>query len=394
MKKLLLLVFSILTVISYIVGYVIHLSASPEPEGRVVWELSRDRDYQGQIQRGAVDAQGRITYLATRATLYEVQNDKRIRIIAQYPKEEMEAKLAIAPGGGVYAWLIPQPSWKGLFLVKLFNLSGKQMAELSLKNKNPPYGFGAFYLGFQGKLIVTATPLDDWEGIRGRFQFTFWNHLGRILNSLVLGGRHMAILDPSGEAILLLGDKEAIAFSPEGKELWRYPGKFRKASIAKSGSIALLNPSSPEEIKQVQIFMSSQEPVKIQLPTPVHGLTLAADGSSAVVIGDQGRYFYLDLPAGKWREGKRLPFDGTFYIFNSKFVNSKTLALGVQHRTSKATWEKATIIIIDQNGDPLFQKEFPLREATSFIPGIDVTLGSRFIVGFAEDTAILIELKE
>jgi hypothetical protein len=394
MKRLILLVFSILIVISYLVGHANHLSASPEPKGRVVWELFKDKDYQGQIQRGAVDAQRRITYIATRAALYEVKDDKKIRIIAQYPKEEKEAKLALAPGGGVYAWLIPHPSWQGLFLVRLFNNSGNKIAELSLKNKNPPYGFGALYLGFQGKLIVTATPLDDWEGIRGRFQFTFWNQLGRILNTVVLGGRHMAVLDPTGEAIVLLGEKEAIAFSPDGKELWRHPGKFRKAAITKSGNLALLNPSSSEEINQVHIFMSSHEPTKVELPTPVHGLTLAADGSSAVVIGDQGRYFYLDLSAPKWLEGKRLPFDGTFYIFNSKFVNSKTLALGVQHRTLKAAWEKATIIIIDQNGNPLFQKEFPIREATSFIPGLDVTFGSSFIVGFVEDTTILIELRE
>ena len=394
MKRLILLVFSILIVISYIAGHSNHLSASPGPEFRVVWELSSNKNYQGQIQRGAVDAQQRITYIATRAALYEVKDDKKIRIIAQYPKEEKEAKLALAPGGGVYAWVIPHPSWRGLFLVRLFNISGNKIAELSLKNKNPPHGFGALYLGFQGKLIVTATPLDDWEGIRGRFQFTFWNQLGRIVNSVVLGGRHMAVLDPAGEAILLLGDKEAIAFSHDGKELWRHPGKFRKAAIAKSGNLALLNPSSSQAIKQVHIFMSSHEPTKVELPTPVHGLTLAADGSSAVVIGDQGRYFYLDPSAGKYQEGKRLPFDGTFYIFNSKFVDSQTLALGVQHRTSKATWEKATIIIIDQNGNPLFQKEFPLREATSFIPGIDVTFGSRFIIGFTEDTTILMELRE
>jgi len=405
MKKLLLLVFSIFAVTGYIIGCANHLLASPRPEGRVVWELTRDdkhfidKHYPGQVLRGAVDAERQITYLATRAGLYAIQMEEG-RPKVQHILEKHLGKgerLVLAPGGGVYASLIPHPSSRGLFSARLFNIRRNQIGGMTeLSPREPPDGFSALYLGFQGKLIVTETPLDDWEGIRGRFKFTFWKRDGSMLYAVDLNGRHTAILGPSGEAILLLGDKEALAYSPERKEPRRYSGKFGKAAIVKSesGSIALLNPSSPEEIRQVQIFRSSSEPVKIQLPTPVHRLTLAPDGSSAVVIGDQGRYFYLDPRAGTWREGKRLPFDDSFYIFDSKFVDSRTLALAVQHRTPKATWEKPTIIIIDQNGNPLFQREFQIRQATSSIPRIDVTFRSRFIVGFTEDTAILIELKE
>ena len=424
MKKLLLAVFSILTVTSCIVGHLDNLLAFPEPEGRVVWELTRDdkhyddKHYQGQIRRGAVDAQGRITHLATRAALYEIQMEEgqpRVRTISKKP--EKGERLVLAPGGEVYAWLIPHPSSRGLFFVRLFNISGNKIAELNLRK--PPYGFGELYLGFQGKLIVTATPLDDWEGIRGRFKFAFWKKDGTMLYDVDLNGRQMGVLDPTGEAILLLGDEKAIAFSQEGNELWRHSGKFRKAAIAQKGNLVLLNPKSlreikeDKEIKRVLIGTPKDKQLRVRevevptpgvlppgLPTQVHGLTLAADGSSAVVVGDQGRYFDIDLLKGNWQERKPLSevlplFDGTSDIFHSEFVNSKkTLALGIQHRTSKGTWPKCTIIITDQNGNALIRKEFPIREPTSFIPIIDVTFGSQFIIGSAQDSAVLFELKQ
>jgi hypothetical protein len=404
MRKLTFLVYLIMAILSFIVGYGSDISASPDSQSKIVWELFRDEDYIGPVQQGSVDAKGTITYLATRTVLYGVQLvDEKPRVWPVAERPEKDARLVFAPGGTIFAWQIPRSSWQGLFYARLVEISDKQIHYLWL-----PHGFSTLHLGFQGKIIVTASPLDEREGIRGRFQYTFWSRKGKILKEVVLDTRHQAVLDPAGEAILLMGDKQAMAYSPSGKELWPAPleGKFRKAAIAKGGNLALLNPFSSEKIDRVVIFKKKSLPflrtnpferAEVQAPTPVHRLTLSADGSSAVVIGDLGRYFHLDLSKANLREGQRLPLEGTFYIFNSEFIDSKTLALGVQHRVGeppKTTWPKATIIIIDRNGNALDQKEFQIRDATSFIPGIDVTFGSRFIVGYTQDTVILLELIE
>jgi hypothetical protein len=42
------------------------------------------------------------------------------------------------------------------FLSELFNISGASIAELRLKDF--PYGFNAFYMGFKGRILVTASP--------------------------------------------------------------------------------------------------------------------------------------------------------------------------------------------------------------------------------------------
>jgi hypothetical protein len=302
--------------------------------------------------------------------------------------------------------MIPHPFGRGLSCVRLFDLSGKQIGELNPKD----YGFGALYLGFQGKIIVTTSPLDDWQGIRGRFQFTFWGKDGTILNKerVILDGRHMAILDPAGESILFLGDKRAEAYNASGVKLWEHKGNFRKGAIAQNGYLALLNPSQSEKIKQLVIVKKNPlEPPEVSpttipviFPSAVHGLTLTPDGYLAAVIGDEGYYSYLDTSDGKLKEVKKplLPETGSnYYIFNSKFVNAKTLALGIQRRIGKppkTTWDNCKIIIVDREGNTLFEKEYLLREAISSIPGIDVTFDSRFIVGFTQDTAVLVELKD
>jgi hypothetical protein len=417
MRKSLFFIYITLIGISCLVGDADNLSASPDPEGRVVWELIRTQDFDGPIQRGTVDAEGRIAYLATRGKLYQIQTrDGRpiVRTIAEKPKKGPDqdmmkkAHLALAPSGGVYAWMIPHPFGRGLFFVRLFDLSENQIGELKLKDF--PYGFGALYFGFQGKIIVTTSPLDDWQGIRGRFQFTFWGKDGTVLNKerVILDGRHMAILDPAGESILLLGNNSAKAYNVSGDKLWEHQGNFRKGAIAQKGYLALLNPNPSEKIRQLVIVKKNPlEPPEVSLVTtsiiflsPVHGLTLTPDGSSAAIIGDEGYYSYLDISDGKLKEVKKplLPETGSsYYIFNSKFVNANSLALGIQRRIGKppqATWKDCKIIIVDREGNTLFEKEYPLREAISSIPGIDVTFDNHFLVGFTQDTAVLVELKD
>jgi hypothetical protein len=370
--------------------------AVPDLHGEVLWRLLTDKDYQGPVQRAAVDREGKVTYLATMATLYEVQNGK-VEPISRRP--EKEARLALAPGGGAYAWLLPHPSGHGLFYVRIFDISGKKIAELSLKD----YGFNTLHFDHKEKLLVTASPLDDWNGIRGRFQFNFWSWRSETVRKVVLDGRRVGIPDPAGETILLLGKEDAVAFSASGKQGRPFPGKYRKAAVAKEGKLALLNPSSPRETREVHIFRDIAKtegepvPVKAEIPTPVHDLILTPDGSSAVVVGDRGRYFLLDPSTGNFREGTRLPFEGTFYITNLKYVDANTLAMGVLHREGeppKVTWPKGTILVIDLKGKVIFKEDLLIQRASAGEPHIDVAYGSRFIVGYTKEKTMLIELKQ
>jgi hypothetical protein len=363
----------------------------PVPD-KVVWELFTDQDYVGPVQRGVVDAAGEVVYLATMATLYRVEGEK-VEVIGKRPEEE--AHLLLAPGGELYAWLIPEPNWQGLFSVHLMDLSGEQLAELWLEEF--PYGFSALHLGFQGNLIVTVSPLDDWQGIEGRFQYTFWNREGKMLNMVILPSRQLGVLDPAGTTILLLGEEEATAFSASGEKLWQLSGQFRKAAMAENGALALLNPASREAIDQVFVYKGTGKPTVVQVPTPVHGLTVVPDGSLAVVVGDQGRYFYLDPATIKLEEGPSLPLEGTFYIFDAESVDAETLALGVLHRVGEPpedTWADGTIIVIDREGKVAFQKGFPIREPIASVPAIDVAFGDQFFVGYTQDTTILVDLGE
>jgi len=355
----------------------------------VIWQLFTDEDYVGPVQRAAVAEDGRTVYLATTATLYEVQGGA-VQMLAQRPEEE--ARLALAPGGEVYAWLIPDSEWQGLFYVRLMDMSGQQLAELQLDEF--PQGFGGLYLGFQGGLILTVSPLDDWEGVSGEFLYAFWGRDGERLADIVLP-RQLGFPDPNGTAILLLDQEEAVAYSSSGEELWRLSGQYRAAALAQDGNLALLNPDATAAIDEVHIFTGGDEPTVVQIATPVHDMILVPDGSRALIVGDQGRYWYLDPLSADLQEGPPLPYGQSFYISDAEFLSDDVVALSGLHREGQPpnhTWPSGTIVVLDQTGAEFFEQSFDIREPLAHIPAIDVTFGQSLFVGYTEDTTILVDL--
>jgi len=355
----------------------------------VAWQLFTDQDYVGPVQRAAVVEGGQAVYLATLAALYRADH-VGLQLAAQAPEEE--ARLALAPGGEVYAWLIPEVEWQGLFYIRLMDMSGQQLAELKLDEF--PYGFGTLYLAFHGQLILTASPLDDWEGMSGAFLYTFWSRDGERLADMVLP-RQLGFLDASGTAIVLLGQEEAVAFSSDGDELWRLSGQYRAAALAQDGSLALLNPEATASIDEVHIFNGSDEPTVVQIATAVHDLRMVPDGSLALVIGDQGRYWYLDPLSADLQEAPLLPYGGTFYISDAEFLTHDWIALSGLHQEGEPpnhTWPSGTILVLDRAGSKAFEQTFDIREPLAHIPAIDATFGQSLFVAYTEDTTLLVDL--
>jgi len=362
-------------------------TATPALGVRVIADLLAGRDYFGVVQRAAMDCMGQVAYLATPSTLYRVENGQA-QPLAERPEEN--ARLQLAPGGGMFAWLLPEPAVQGLYTVRLMQIPDRRLAELRLAAF--PFGFAALYLGFEGKLIVTASPLDDWHGFQGRVQYTFWDTQGMVLKEVVFPTHQLGVLDPSGTSILFLGQAEAVAFSAAGDELWRLPGRFRKAAIADSGRFALLNPAASDAIDQVHVFSGPGQPLVIRVATPVHHLVATPDGSEAVIVGDAGRYFSFDRASGTAQEAPPLPLGGTFYVMDAEFVDADSLAFGVLQRVGQppnVTWPTATIAILDRGGRLAFQRDFPVEEPSASEPAIDLTFGGCSFVGFTHDNTII-----
>ena len=372
------------------IGFSVTFVEAQDTKGKPKWYFQLGKDYSGAPLQAALDANTDVSYFATSARIYEVREGKA-RQIAHSPDES--SRVTLAAGGGVYAVMTQKPGWKGLFSVNIYNMSGTPVCEL--KRKEFPHGFGSLYLGFKGKLIATATPLDDWQGLSGRFDIVFWNLKGEAVQSVVLDGLQTGVMDAFGEAILFLGEKEARAFSESGKELWKLKGSYRKAALSSAGRLALLNPSATKNIKQVLMFKGKGEPASLTVPTPVHGLEVVPDGSSGIIVGDRGRYFRLDPAKGEMKEGKRLPLKSNYYIFHTALIDKYTVAFGLLERTGKAPderWTKGDIIVVDKKDTVLFRKEFPVQQAISLYPTVFTTFGSYRVIGLTEDSATLIEL--
>lgn len=379
----------LLTVLAALTGCA-YIQARPAREKKLSWQLSTRRDLPAPVQQAVIDPRLRTVHLATLGSLYEVRDAKAVALIK---RPAPEARIMLAPGGGVYAWLIPNRKPEALYSAQLKDMGGNVLANLTIEE--PPYGFSILCLGFRGRLIVTATPLDDWQGIRGRYLYTFWNVEGKVLRKLVRSTRGIGILSGDGTAFLLLDEKEATAYSPDGTLLWRLDGKYRKGAIADAGKLALLNPAPREEIDCVHLFTGSAKPTVLRVPTPVHHLRVAPDGSVGVVGGDRGRYFFLDPGAGKLEEGKRLPFAAELFLTDLELVNRETLALGVLLRQGdrpRHTWPRGGLVVVSRRGEILFRREYPIREPLSSRPAVDVTFGVPTAIGFTLDTIVSIDL--
>ena len=368
-----------------------HAQTNQQGSRKHAWEISNQRDLGAAVQSAAFDPKYNSVYLATLVNLFEVRDGKATSI-AKSPTPG--SQLQLAPGGNIYAWLFTEEKSRGLYFGYLMDIQGNRLAELRLDS--PPYGFGALVLGLEGKLILTATPLDDWQGVHGRFRYTFWSKDGHVLETVIRSEREIPIASVDGGAVLLLGRKESTAYSPEGKLMWRTRGSFRKGAIARGGQLALLNPAGQDEINQVYVVTGSGQPTVVKLPTPVHHLRIAPDGSVAVIGGDSGRYFFLDTASGKLEEGKRLPFDNALFISDINLVNRDLVAIGVLQREGKPPqhkWPRGSLVVINRKGEVLFQTEYSIREPLSSRPAVVTTFEDSNVIAFTLDKTILVRLE-
>lgn len=354
------------------------------------WRFATPKDIPAPVQRAAIDPVSGATYLATLFDLFEVKNGQ-VMSIAERPHQS--ARLLLAPDGGVYAWLIPNENQGPLVTVRLVDISGEHLSELRLDKA--PYGFGGLHLGSRGRLVVTVSALDDWQGSKGRFLYGFWSRDGKLLKTLERPQKETTIIAADGTSVLLLGMKEALAFSPKGELLWRLEGQFRKAAIAAGGKVALLNPADRKAINSVYVFRGSGKPSVVKMPTPVHKLRLTPDGSTAVVTGSGGRYFFLDPAKGRIDKETRPPFDASLFISDIEFIDHETIAVGVLERHGdppRHSWPRGGLAVIDRKGKVKFRSHHAIREPFSSRPAVDAAFGTSKFIGFTLDEALQIEI--
>jgi hypothetical protein len=363
----------------------LHAQAQERLTGTVVASWQASRDYRGAVTRAAVEEEGGTIYVATRSGIYQSKGERLERIA---DRSGDEGRVVLAPGGGLYAVLVPGTHAQTLFGVEVRTLPEGSAVPLR-PMKEQPGGYLGVILGFRGNLIVTVAPLRNWEGTEPPFLFTFWDRDGSPRGSVLVDDHVNPVVDPSGKSLLLLGRKSASAYNGDGKLLWTREGRYRSGAISSGGSVALLNPA--KDIRQVVIVRSGGEGNAVTFPTPVHQLVLPTEGSGGLVIGDRGRYFQLDLTTSRFREG-RLPLRERSYIFDADYLDEKTFVFGVLHPADESLrkgWPRGTIVAVTSQGRAVFLRTFELGDAIAGEPSIDTTWRSGVFVGFTRGTTIV-----
>lgn len=355
--------------------------------GEVAWELRVTRDLPAPVVRGAVDADGKAVWLATHAALFRV-GDGRAQPASKQPAAD--ARLLLAPGGGVYAWVVPDENLRNpTTRITLHRTSGEMLAELKTE---PAAGLEVMFLAFRGKAIVTAAPLDDPEGTRGRFRLTFWALDGRALASALLDERPNLVFAQDGSAALHLGAKSARAFTSEGRIAWTLAGAFRKAAICCGGARAVLNPSEAGALSNVVFAEGDHVVGRVAVPTAVHHLAMSPGGETVIAAGDMGRWF--QVARGRRPRERRAPATGRLipYIFDLEVPAADTVVFGILHRAGEqrgAAWPAGSILAVRRNGSVLFRRDFEIADPSGFVPNVDIAPGEKTFVGRTREAVIL-----
>jgi hypothetical protein len=374
-------------------------ATSPPPKISLVSEFQLDADYQGAVQRVAFDTAGD-AWIATTRALYHAKGgtlEAIDTVVAQ------NRRLALAPGGNLYAWLGQGEAPAGLFTVELVEMPKKPLARLRLGEF--PYGFASIFFGGDGRLIVTISPLDDAEGLRGNFLYVFWSRDGSELSRVVLDKRLAPVVDVTGEAVLLMGESDAIAFRNDGQRLWKVDGRFRKAALGGNGTIALLNPADGHAINEVRVYNHGQV-TTVSLRDSVYDLALSADGSLGAAGIGTGEVLLLAPRSCKAsrcnppRKVTGLDESATYLVTSLRFVDKKTLATGRIQREGaepNVVYPAAEVVatsIASDSSQSLFRRVIPLEQPATWSPVVDATLGIRAFAAYTPRTALVVSLED
>lgn len=364
----------------------------------MVADLTTGTHYRGVVERITFDQKGE-AWMGTTQVLYRVA-DGQAQAMDAAPTSDRQ--LALSPGGGVYAWLARGRAPAGLFTVELMEIPKKSLAELRLPE--PPFGFGALFLGGTGGLIVTATPLDNQEGLEGRFLYVFWSRDGRILSRVTLEGPRLGVVDVNGDALLLLGPADALAFRNDGRQLWRLDGRYRKASLAAKGRIALLNPAAPESLDEVHVFRNGKV-TRLTMPAPVYEFALTGNGALAAVGIGTGAILFVEPRSCNTstckppRPAAGIAADASLRITSLGFVDASTLAVGRILRVGEApaySYPEGRVLVVPTfpttTNEPPFEVKLPLAQPATWAPMVDVTYGRQTFGAHTTDRAVVVSL--
>jgi hypothetical protein len=356
----------------------------------VALELRVGRDLAAPVVRGAIDADGKSVWLATHTALYRAA-DGRAQFASKRPSDE--AVLELAPGGAMYAWVIPDSNIRGpVTRIRLHSVEGELLAELKTE---PAAGTEFAFLGFRGGTIMTAAPLQDPEGARGPFRYTFWSRDGQRLASTVLDERPNVVFAQDGSAVAILGEKATHAFTSDGKAAWTVEGAFRKAALCCGARRAVLNPSR-KGISAIVFVDSGQIGARSEIPTPVHHLAMSPEGDVVIAAGDRGRWFTI-IPGARPREGRKLTSGRLIpYIFDLEVPDSRTVLFGILNRAGEqrgAGWPSGSIVGVRRDGTVIFRRDFEIGDPSGLVPAVDVAPGANVFIGRTRETAFLGVLK-
>ncbi len=366
---------------------------SPVARAQVLHEFNAGREFTGPVQRATFSRDG-VAWIATPRELYKVIENSPRQVETTGSKDR---RIAMAPGGGRYAWLESGTAPYGRYAAEIFDLNRPSHSIATLRPLTGSIGFSTIQFGSEGGLLLTVTPLQNVEGLRGEFQYHFWSRGGQPLGTMKLQGPRIEIMDEQNAAALLLGESDAVAYGRDGIRLWQVDGRFRKGALAASGKIGLLNPA--REINEVRVVRGGIV-TAVKMSGPVYEMALTPDAAFAAVATSGGRLTILDLntcDAQACRSRRvALPVTGNYNISAVRFIDRSTVVVGTIRSIGNppnAKYESGALSVVTTDGVVKFHKnDLTLPQPPTKSPLLDVNFGQPEFAAYTRDSVFFVRV--
>jgi hypothetical protein len=369
------------------------VATGPSLATEVIVDLRAGKDFQGTIRAATYDQRG-IAWVATKYQLFKVENG-RARLVDSAGDNR---RLAMAPGGYRYAWLDSRAAAFGQFDLKLHAMD-KPAKEIEFSTaKGPAPGFGSLYFSTQGRLIVGVRALQDLEGVRGEFGYAFLSGDGLQRNEVIREGLRNAVLDESGEAVLLLGDSNTESFRSDGVRLWQVSGAYVGAAVANGGHVALLHPSG----RSAGVHLVRRGVVtRLKIPGRIRSMAITPDGTRGVVAVEDGKASLIDIDRCtaddcRVRMLPSLPVLSSHEISDVRFVDRNSIAFGAILALGLppgAHYYGGTIVVLEVPSNRTYQHYIDIPLPATSGPKLDVTFGRREFTAFSPIRALVVRVE-
>ena len=278
----------------------------------------------------------------------------------------------VPPGGGELGTQTPS-GWEW-----------RAIDDFSAAAPPPPTAPGIEILatGYRRKITVLGEPVDDHDGLSGRWR---WKFEGGTPEGILTEDEPVRAFGPEGNVVILADRTAAVLYNSVGQRIDEIKGRFRMAEVSRDGKTILLNDLDNPRFVTIQ-YKGTEKGV--DAGANVLGMRVSPNGKHAVVWYVRGWMRELDPKNGRFKRWFRLPETDDAFVSSCYVDNSGRLVAGLLVRSAPGQPYDTGHLMVAKDGRVLAHGAHPIGAVSSAVPAVQPVSQDLFSVRDLEGVSV------